>query len=1039
MSKKMLKRSLALSALMAFVITGSAYAHVINEVGDYSTEGKGTGSLACGSLQHSVNVGGTLTIISPTDVGIQGYGNVTANKIIIDTLCTGIDGTKNDGDLNVSAKEIEITTEKYNGIQLNGGINKDININNFDKLNIIAGTQQEGHGISNNGSGEINISGKSVNIVAAENAVYTRMNDNGKVSINAYDVTIKSNGLGDDTNKGHAVIIRNKNADVSVTATNDVKISAISGKDAIRIDGSEGQVAGSSVNISAGNIVDINGQIYNRQGSLVDIDGKNITIDTNGEDAIVSSGGTVEIDAINDVKITSLVKDGIQTEGASVKLNAAKVEIKAGAWGVNATADGGSNVVINAEDIKIDGAEGGVRTFSKGGSVSLTAKQNIEIAGAVQGADGIKSKIDLKGNDVKITAKATTPSETEGAVRNVSIEATGKVTINAEGLCGVGAGPDKATMAQAMNSIKAKEINITSDSAFGVYANNHSYYAVGKRVHSYLEAETINIESKKDGIYASNGAVTEVKGFKTLNVTSTGEQGIGSKYGHLTFIGGDVVVTSKEEGIRSKLGGELKFDVDSLKVDAGLESIKLTGDSVLNIDANTVQLDGDITTETANGKNPILTAAFNDAESYLNGKVTTVDGAQTNLTFNKGATWNVTGASRVSTLNSNEGKFVFINDSHVDIDAGSGNINLTMADQTADNLNDAAGLTTVAEKLGVSEAAKETITAKVVMAEGDVKGETTGDVVFEDLGEDKYYHGEVKEVTEKVNTKNQAIGDAGVALKLHWRSHVNDMNKRMGELRNAEGEHGVWTRVVRGESEYKNTKAQYNQYQLGYDEKLSVDKRWTVGAAVTFAEGDANYGQGSTDDKSTAFAIYGSKLNNDGTFVDLIARYAHLESDLDDVNSGKGDYSTNGMSVSAEFGKRIQQGNGLWVEPQVELTYGTIDSAEFKLGQKTVQVGDMDSLIGRVGFRIGKDLEQGNVYARASYLYDFEGETENTFSKGNASRAIAEDLGGGWWEVGVGANINLSKATYIYADVEKTFGGEVDTNWQWNLGVRYSF
>lgn len=302
-----------------------------------------------------------------------------------------------------------------------------------------------------------------------------------------------------------------------------------------------------------------------------------------------------------------------------------------------------------------------------------------------------------------------------------------------------------------------------------------------------------------------------------------------------------------------------------------------------------------------------------------------------------------------------------------------------------------------------------------------------------------YWHGEVKEVTEKVNTKNQAIGDAGISLKFHWRAHVNDMNKRMGELRNAEGEHGVWARMVRGESEYKNTKAQYNQYQLGYDEKLSVDKRWTVGAAVTFAEGDANYGQGSADDKSTAFAIYASKLNNDGTFVDLIARYAHLESDLDDVNSGKGDYATNGMSVSAEFGKRIQQGSGLWIEPQVELTYGTIDSAEFQLGQKTVTVGDMDSLIGRVGFRIGKDLKQGNVYARASYLYDFEGETENAFSNGTDSRTIAEDLGGGWWEVGVGANVNLSKATYVYADVEKTFGGKVDTNWQWNLGVRYSF
>jgi len=99
----------------------------------------------------------------------------------------------------------------------------------------------------------------------------------------------------------------------------------------------------------------------------------------------------------------------------------------------------------------------------------------------------------------------------------------------------------------------------------------------------------------------------------------------------------------------------------------------------------------------------------------------------------------------------------------------------------------------------------------------------------------------------------------------------------------------------------------------------------------------------------------------------------------------------------------------------------------------------MDSFIGRLGFSMGKDIKQGNVYARASYLYDFDGDTQTTFSKDGVSRTIKEDLGGGWWEVGVGTNINLSKATYVYADVEKTFGGEVDTNWQWNLGVRYSF
>ncbi len=96
----------------------------------------------------------------------------------------------------------------------------------------------------------------------------------------------------------------------------------------------------------------------------------------------------------------------------------------------------------------------------------------------------------------------------------------------------------------------------------------------------------------------------------------------------------------------------------------------------------------------------------------------------------------------------------------------------------------------------------------------------------------------------------------------------------------------------------------------------------------------------------------------------------------------------------------------------------------------------IQSLVGRLGVSLGKDIKQGNVYTRASYLYDFDGETAATL---NNQAKLTDDLGGSWWEVGVGTNINLSEVTYLYADIEKTFGGEVDTNWQWNLGVRYSF
>ncbi len=275
-----------------------------------------------------------------------------------------------------------------------------------------------------------------------------------------------------------------------------------------------------------------------------------------------------------------------------------------------------------------------------------------------------------------------------------------------------------------------------------------------------------------------------------------------------------------------------------------------------------------------------------------------------------------------------------------------------------------------------------------------------------------------------------------------WRAEMNDMNKRMGELRNANGEHGVWVRMVRGEDEYESINHQYNQYQLGYDEKLSVAPSWTVGVALSYTEGDSTYSTGSAENKHKGLSIYGSKLNEDGTFVDLIAKYARLENDFKNT-WGTGDYSTNGYSVSAEFGKRIKQGGGVWVEPQVELTYGKVSAADYKINTIDIAQDGIESLVGRVGFSLGKDIKQGNVYARASYLYDFDGETKSTFvdtaSVSSKPRTMKDDLGGGWWEVGLGTNINLSKATYIYADIEKTFGGEVDTNWQWNLGVRYSF
>ena len=572
-----------------------------------------------------------------------------------------------------------------------------------------------------------------------------------------------------------------------------------------------------------------------------------------------------------------------------------------------------------------------------------------------------------------------------------------------------------------------------------------------------VNAVEIDVENVHNAIYTVNNSNVTIN---ANNVKLSGTNGI---YAYQQNSNVDINVNNRLEIIGSQAGvisgdntgGKVDIDANEVYIKGGTYgAIYAYGSSVINVGANSgkVDIEGDVysslgsTVNVALGKEGSLkgcTYDYHDYEGYEEGGTINID-LGVNSIWDASNTGNlniVTSLSGTGTVIVDEGDKVTVTDAE--------NSNATLTVQATGELANAIAAATGEEQTEKLQALAEAVATEAPDGEGDsatttrtslasVVSTTETDVAGVITAQvDESGNVIADTISEATHTGNQSIGEAAVALKAHWRAHMNDMNKRMGDLRMANGETGVWTRMVRGESEFEGAKMQYNQYQLGYDEKLSVDKRWTVGAAVTFAEGDSAYSTGSTEDKSTAFAIYGTKLNNDGTFVDLIARYAHLESDVED-KTGKGDYSTNGMSVSAEFGKRIQQGNGLWIEPQVELTYGTVDSAEYKLGTKTVQVGDMDSLIGRVGFSIGKDISKGNVYARASYLYDFDGETETAFTNG-ITRTIEEDLGGGWWEVGVGANINLSKATYIYADIEKTFGGEVDTNWQWNLGVRYSF
>ena len=300
--------------------------------------------------------------------------------------------------------------------------------------------------------------------------------------------------------------------------------------------------------------------------------------------------------------------------------------------------------------------------------------------------------------------------------------------------------------------------------------------------------------------------------------------------------------------------------------------------------------------------------------------------------------------------------------------------------------------------------------------------------------------GKVK-LTYTPNKTNVAIASLAAMNLMTWRQENNDMYKRLGELRDSKGQQGLWVRMVRGQLKYgvRSMKNQFSYYQVGWDTK--VGSNWTVGAAYSKTDGTTSFYRGTADNDHDGAAIYGSYLADDGSFIDLIAKYTHIDTDYETFHgAGSASYDNDAFSVSAEYGKRFHGKGGLWIEPQAELTYGRVSAADFltKNGVK-VYSDSAGSLVGRLGMVLGRDIKAGHLYAKASYLYDFDGDTITNMTYKGAKERFSDDIGGGWWEVGIGANLNLNKATYLYIDAEKTCGGNVAAPWQWSLGVRYSF
>lgn len=287
------------------------------------------------------------------------------------------------------------------------------------------------------------------------------------------------------------------------------------------------------------------------------------------------------------------------------------------------------------------------------------------------------------------------------------------------------------------------------------------------------------------------------------------------------------------------------------------------------------------------------------------------------------------------------------------------------------------------------------------------------------------------------------------SLGLHiWRNEIDEMHRRMGELRDSSGyANGLWTRVYNGKASFggQNITNKYTAFQFGYDHQASPGL-W-LGGAVSYTYGDNDFANGGGENSLLAFTAYASRLYDNGIYLDFTGKVGRMKNSFDirlsDNTPSSGDYHTNAVSVSAEAGWRFYPTANVFLEPQLELWYGHVFDAQYQTSTNvSVDQDSTDSLVGRAGLRFGIKCPQnrGSAFIKASVLHDWEGEAGFRFSKGGqVSRTITEDLGGTWYEYGIGADLNATDQLRFWAELERGEGGEVDTDYRATIGMRYTW
>jgi len=669
MSKKILKRSLALGALMAFVITGSAMAAVVLD-GDK----KITSINVYDPHNQSWNQ-------SPEEWSLGGY-TLTVENIPENNKTETVNMVYRGNDFAVKARDLNITGNENSALIIKGdyfGLGQQIHKSDMS---------YNDPGESDNNPTSININVGHFEVGSVNNAI-TIYPDSKEAKIIANTVKlVSSNGnaiqatgnldieaSGDISVSGGARIIRvSAESNVNIGAQN-IYLNAnedgnsttnVTSDAAIKVDG------GATLTIGDENTQNIYMNAVKDSGDVYGITaegGASITINGSSAHNVETDSGKARV--LNIVNSMITVNDNIDMDvtasaaaiGARVEKNDANKDASVtlnGTTTINANSTGSGNAygflgkggaALSLADTTITATSVGGRVdgiYIENGRVNATGEVNINVEG-----NGVSDKVGAQGvrlaysnanfaKDVNVIATATAD---DAIAHGLNILAdTGKVASNA-----------------VFNGNVKLEVN-SAGNAYGAYVSGNG----GKGAEfngSSVEILSTSEKSNATGIFAAYGSkVVQVSGDTDVKITVTAEKGDAIGIWNTYNSNNDKIAEAVE------LLGNVEIVADGQNSYAVYNESNSNGEcgaTVIGSKGKKVVLEGDIV---ATGG--YVTTTFGTADSKFDGKVQTSGDGNTTLSFAKGATWNLTGASTLTNATFGEGSVLKINGSDFVKDTG---------------------------------------------------------------------------------------------------------------------------------------------------------------------------------------------------------------------------------------------------------------------------------------------------------------------------------------------------------------------------------